>query len=121
MRCWPGTPRLDEYVPDEEVQAAAPDQLVESKPRSTLLVFLTNNTRAPFTSAADREAAALAINRELILKTIWNGDGLTNQGLNHSRPGRFSFASDGYGSLGIQPLQGCPTSAGHPSDDHIAD
>jgi peptide/nickel transport system substrate-binding protein len=77
-----GDAQLDEYVPDEEVPAVPADKLVESKPRSTLVVFLTNNTRPPFSSTTDREAAALAINRELILKAIWGGYGITNQGLN---------------------------------------
>jgi peptide/nickel transport system substrate-binding protein len=77
-----GDAQLDEYVPDEEVPAVPADKLVESKPRSTLVVLLTNNTRPPFSSATDREAAALAINRELILKAIWKGYGLRNQGLN---------------------------------------
>jgi ABC-type transport system substrate-binding protein len=76
-----GDVNLNEYVPDEQVPALANNQLLESKPRSTLVMLVTNNGRAPFTSQVDRQAAALAINRPLILKTIWDSDGAPMQGL----------------------------------------
>jgi len=76
-----GNAQLDEYVPDEQVPALSSDQLVENGPRSAAVLISTNNGRPPFTNIADREAASLAINRELILKTIWKGAGVPNQGL----------------------------------------
>jgi ABC-type transport system substrate-binding protein len=76
-----GDVNLDEYVPDEQASALPSDQLLQSKPRSTLVMLVTNNGRAPFTNQADRQAAALAINRPLILKTIWDSDGAPMQGL----------------------------------------
>ncbi len=76
-----GDVNLDEYVPDEQVPALANDQLLESKPRSTLVMLVTNNGRAPFNDPTYREAAALAIDRPLILKTIWDSDGAPTQGL----------------------------------------
>jgi peptide/nickel transport system substrate-binding protein len=76
-----GNVQLDEYVPDEQVPALSSRQLLESNPRSTLVVMVTNNGRAPFNHPADREAAALAINRELIRKAIWDSDAPPAQGL----------------------------------------
>jgi ABC-type transport system substrate-binding protein len=76
-----GDVNLDEYVPDEQVAALPKDELLESNPRSTLVMFVTNDGRAPFNSQGNREAAALAIDRPLILKTIWDSDGAPTQGL----------------------------------------
>lgn len=76
-----GNVQLDEYVPDEQVAALSADQLVLSNPRSSLILLETNNGRPPFNRASDREAVALAIDRPLILKTIWGGAGVPSQGL----------------------------------------
>jgi ABC-type transport system substrate-binding protein len=76
-----GDVNLNEYVPDEQVPALANDELLESKPRSTLVMLVTNNGRAPFNSQVNRQAAALAIDRPLILETIWDSDGAPMQGL----------------------------------------
>jgi ABC-type transport system substrate-binding protein len=76
-----GNVQLDEYVPDEQVAALSADQLVLSNPRSSLILLETNNGRSPFNKASDREAVALAIDRPLILKTIWGGAGVPSQGL----------------------------------------
>jgi peptide/nickel transport system substrate-binding protein len=75
-----GDVQLDEYVPDEELPALPTDQLVKNEPRASLLVLMTNNGRAPFTSSIDREAVGFAINRPLLLKTVWGGVGVETSG-----------------------------------------
>lgn len=85
-----GNVQLDEYVPDEQVPALSPDQLVLSNPRASLVFMETNNGKPPFNNIADRQAAALAIDRPLILKTIWRtgvpSQGLLPPGLEDSHP-----------------------------------
>ena len=75
-----GNVQLDEYVPDEQVAALPSAQLLLSNPRASLVFLETNNGRPPFNNISDREAAALAIYRRLILKTIWRA-GVPSQGL----------------------------------------
>jgi ABC-type transport system substrate-binding protein len=57
------------------------DELLQGNPRSNLVEAVTNNGRAPFNNKINREAAALAIDRPLLLKTIWNGSGVPALGL----------------------------------------
>jgi peptide/nickel transport system substrate-binding protein len=76
-----GNVQFDEYVPDEQVPALPASELLLSKPRANLVLLVTNNGRAPFNKLVNREAAALAIDRPLILETIWKGEGAPSQGL----------------------------------------
>jgi peptide/nickel transport system substrate-binding protein len=75
-----GDVQLDEYVPDEELPALPSGQLVKNEPRASLLLLATNNAHAPFTSPIAREAVAFAINRPLLLKTVWGGAGVETSG-----------------------------------------
>jgi peptide/nickel transport system substrate-binding protein len=75
-----GDVQLDEYVPDEELPALRSGQLVKNDPRASLLLLATNNAHAPFTNPIDREAVGFAINRPLLLKTVWGGAGVETSG-----------------------------------------
>jgi peptide/nickel transport system substrate-binding protein len=76
-----GNVQFDEYVPDEQVPALPASELLLSAPRSNLVLLVTNNGGAPFNRLVNREAAALAIDRPLLLKTIWRDQGVPSQGL----------------------------------------
>jgi peptide/nickel transport system substrate-binding protein len=76
-----GNIQFDEYVSDEQAPALPGDELLQSSPRADLVELVTNNGSAPFNTKSNREAAALAIDRPLLLKTIWNGAGVPAQGL----------------------------------------
>ncbi len=75
-----GNVQLDEYVPDEELPALPSQELVKNEPRASLLLLATNNAHAPFTNPTDREAVGFAINRALLLKTVWGGAGVETSG-----------------------------------------
>jgi peptide/nickel transport system substrate-binding protein len=75
-----GDVQLDEYVPDEELPALSSGQLIKNEPRASLLLLATNNARAPFSNPTDREAVGFAINRPLLLQTIWGRAGVETSG-----------------------------------------
>jgi ABC-type transport system substrate-binding protein len=75
-----GDVQLDEYVPDEELPALPSGELVKNEPRASLILLMTNNAHAPFSNPTAREAVGWAIDRPLLLKTVWGGAGVETRG-----------------------------------------
>jgi peptide/nickel transport system substrate-binding protein len=73
--------QLNEYVPTSQAAQLQPDQLVGVDPSARNVMLATNNAKAPFDKVAVREAASLAIDRPLLLKTVWGGHGAPVQGI----------------------------------------